>query len=529
MDQLLIDFLGEAEELVEVLAGDLNTLSKRRDEGRVRRDLVARIFRHVHTLKGSSSSLGLDSLAQTAHELETLLDALRLGRIAVDDAVLGILDDTISQFSVLLRSISRGESPATSRGLIDRIRLLERRSHGASALSPRASRALAAIPDEMARALTEVEERRLHEALGEGAGLFIVKATFDLATFDERFRDLSDVLNETGEVISTLPGIEGAAPDQINFRLLYATDRPKTELSADSLQFGSIEVTQLHDEGESDAESKSTDLKEVAQVSAESSIAPLTSLVRVEMAALDEVIVATRELFSQTMAALNASSGSAAASRDTATSPEAVTKQIEERFAQLEKCLLALRMVPIGKTFARAIRAGKSAARTVGKEIDFETKGAELLLDKSVADAIADPLLHLLRNAVDHGIEGRSERSASGKAERGRVTLEAIIDGHVVRMKVTDDGRGIDPAQVSKAANDCGILRDDGTAPDQDAVNLIFTPGVSTAESVSQVSGRGVGLDVVKRAVEELNGEILVKSEIGVGTTFELVLPATSG
>jgi two-component system chemotaxis sensor kinase CheA len=523
MDQLLIDFLGEAEELVEVLAGDLQTLSKRRDEGRARRDLVARIFRHVHTLKGSSSSLGQDALAETAHELETLLDALRLGRIAVDDAVLGILDDTISQFSVLLRSTSRGESPATPQQLIDRIRQLVRRSHGASALSPRAERALAAIPDEMARALAEVEERRLHEALGEGAGLFIVKATFDLATFDERFRDLSDVLNESGEVISTLPGIEGAAPDQINFRLLYATDRPLIELFADSLQFGSIEVAQLHDEADSDADSESADRSDEAQVSAESSIAPLTSLVRVEMSALDDVSKATHELFVETMAELNASPATSAT-----TSRDAATKQIAERFAQLEQRLLSLRMVPIGKTFARAIRAGKTAARTVGKEIDFETKGAELLVDKSVADAIADPLLHLLRNAVDHGIEGRSERHACGKAERGRVSLEATVDGNVVRLKVTDDGRGIDPAQVGRAADDCGIVRDEGSASDQAAVNLIFTPGVSTAESVSQVSGRGVGLDVVKRAVEELNGEIVVKSQLGAGTTFELVFSLAS-
>ncbi len=517
MDQLLIDFLGEAEELVEVLTGDLQTLRKRRDEGRARRDLVARIFRHVHTLKGSSSSLGLDSLAETAHELETLLDALRLGRIPVDDAVLDVLEDSVSQFSILLQSISRGESPATQQSLIDRIRLAAHRSHGAGASSPRAERALAAIPDEMSRALTEVEERRLHEALGEGAGLFIVKATFDLATFDERFRDLSDVLNETGEVISTLPGIEGAAPDQINFRLLYATDKPQNELSADSLQFGSVEVSQLHDEADSDSET--SDRADDGQASAESSIAPLTSLVRVEMAALDDVIKITHELFIETMTALNASPSDA--TRD-------ATKQIQERYARLEKLLQSLRMVPIGKTFARAIRAGNAAARTVGKEIDFETKGEELLLDKSVADAIADPLLHLLRNAVDHGIEGRSERNAAGKAERGRVLLEATVDENFVRLKVTDDGRGIDPAQVGKAADDRGILRIEGSEADRDAMNLIFTAGVSTADSVSQVSGRGVGLDVVKRAVEELKGEIVVKSQVGVGTSFELILPLTA-
>ncbi|HEV2708207.1 MAG TPA: ATP-binding protein, partial [Pyrinomonadaceae bacterium] len=175
----------------------------------------------------------------------------------------------------------------------------------------------------------------------------------------------------------------------------------------------------------------------------------------------------------------------------------------------------------------RAARAGQSAARAARREVDFETVGGEVRLDKSLADAVADPLLHLLRNAVDHGVEPPAERVRVGKPERGLVRLEAVAEGSRVLLRVSDDGRGIDPERVARAAIERGLVSADERLTEQQALRLIFRPGFSTAREVSAVSGRGVGLDVVERAVEQAGGELRVWSRPGAGTTFEMRLPTT--
>ncbi len=529
MDQLLREFLGEAEELVEVLAGDMQALRARRGEGRARRELVGRIFRHVHTLKGSSSAVELDAVTELAHEFETLLDGIRLGRVEVDNGVLDAFEDAVSNISEMLRAVAGEEQAQSSPALIERLRRLAHRAEDAGALSPAAALAVAAMPEEIARSLTEYEEHRLHEALGEGAGLFIVEVNFDLTTFDEQFRDLSDALNEGGEIISTLPGMEAAAPDQINFRLVYATDKQEAELASRLEPFGEIKLTKLsEDKAEETKAAPSVAVEEEeAESVATATITPLTTLVRVELAELDEMITATHELFTDTMGALDLSLTAELPTRAARTELEIRATRIRRRFVELEERLIGMRMVPVGQTLARAIRAGAGASRSIGKEIDFETEGNEVQLDKSLADAIADPLLHLLRNAVDHGIEMPFERTAMGKHERGRIRLEAFAEGSRVRLRITDDGRGIDPQRVARAAVERGIIERSAAVSGPEALRLIFAPGFSTAETVSNVSGRGVGLDVVERAVEQAGGQILVQSEMGAGTTFELLLPTT--
>jgi two-component system chemotaxis sensor kinase CheA len=175
----------------------------------------------------------------------------------------------------------------------------------------------------------------------------------------------------------------------------------------------------------------------------------------------------------------------------------------------------------------RAARAGRSAARESGKQIEFEIEGGDVRLDKPLADRIADPLLHLVRNAVAHGIETTEERRAAGKSERGRVRLEAVTEGDRLVLRVSDDGRGVDAGLISEAASERGIIAPGATLNDAQALRLIFRPGFSTTARASLVSGRGVGLDVVERMVEEMGGEVRVQTELGRGATFELRLPAT--
>jgi len=248
--------------------------------------------------------------------------------------------------------------------------------------------------------------------------------------------------------------------------------------------------------------------------------------VRVPLEELDDLISAAHELFAETTAALDLASAGGAGEAVSAGLEERAPR-IRRRFLELEERLIELRMVPVGATLERAARAGQAVARAAGKQIDFEIVGGDVRLDKSLAERVADPLLHLLRNAVDHGVETARGRRAAGKPARGRVRVEASTEGGHVALRVSDDGRGVDVERVARAARERGIVADETRVSEQQALRLIFRPGFTTAERTSEVSGRGVGLDVVERTVEQAGGELRVWSERGRGTTFEMRLPTT--
>jgi two-component system, chemotaxis family, sensor kinase CheA len=525
-DQILREFLSETEDLLEVLFGDLQALRVRHDEGRARRELVGRIFRHVHTIKGSSATIELHAMTRSAHEFETLLDGIRLGRVPVDESVLDAFDDAANFLSDSLERIARGESQPESQALVERLRKLARHeSEQKRSLAVR--QILARLPEEIARSLSEHEAHRLHESIEEGARLLVVVVNFELTTFDERFRSLSDTLSEDGEIISTLPGLETASPDQISFRIVYTTKASREELAARISAFGQSTLTELTTTKADETASDKRTANEVIAASAPMGTStPISNRVRVELQELDEIISATHQLLVETTNAFNL-----AASLN---QQDAAQAELGERAAnirlnlvELEQRLINLRMIPVARMLERAARAGRIAARMTGKDVDFETHGGDVRLDKSLAEAMADPLLHILRNAVDHGIETPAERTAAGKTARGLVRLEALVEGSRIILRVADDGRGIDALRVTRAARGQGIIEADKLLTKEQALRLIFRPGFSTASTVSSVSGRGVGLDVVEKAIELVGGELRVSSEHAAGTVFEMILPTT--
>jgi two-component system chemotaxis sensor kinase CheA len=207
---------------------------------------------------------------------------------------------------------------------------------------------------------------------------------------------------------------------------------------------------------------------------------------------------------------------------------ETATRHLRRRFVELEERLIKLRLVPAGEVLSRAAaRGGRIAARRLGKEVEFEIVGGEVGIDKSLADTIADPLLHLVRNAVTHGIESPEERAAAGKNPVGQIKLAAFNEGSRIHLTVTDDGRGIDWEKVVAAAAAHGIGTDASYLSTDQCLRLIFRPGFSTTTTVSELSGRGIGLDVVDRAMEQAGGEVRVATQIGAGTTFAMIMPAT--
>ncbi|HEX3559252.1 MAG TPA: ATP-binding protein [Pyrinomonadaceae bacterium] len=517
-DQLLSEFLAGAEEIIEGLHGDMASLRARSAEGRARRELVGRIFRRVHTIKGTASAAGLEATERLAHEFESLLDSVRLGRAALDDAALEAAEAAVGAIAASLSDAAKGVPTSAPQELVERLRLLAVANPNSTARGPDDAQEFETLPCEVERALGEHERQRLREAAREGALAYVVSADFDLATFDEQFRRLSEALGECGEVVSTQPFVNADAPERVGFRIVCASERPREELSAHAAAFGAV----LPDE-ETAMPFDDAAGEDVGAQGAELSASSLTTPVRVSLEELDDIIWSAHGLFAEAARALDLASPPGAQREES----ESHAADIRRRFVELEERLTGLRMVPLRATLERVARAGRTVARASGKSVEFEVAGGDVRLDKSLADRIAEPLLHLLRNAVDHGIETAQERRAAGKPESGRVRVEATAEGSRVMLRVSDDGRGVDAEMVARVAAARGLVAPGARLREEQALRLIFRPGFSTAARTSLISGRGVGLEVVERAVEETGGEVRVRTERGRGTSFELRLSTT--
>jgi two-component system, chemotaxis family, sensor kinase CheA len=526
-NSILREFLAETEDLLEVLFGDLQGLRARHTEGRARRELVARIFRHVHTIKGSSATIELEAVTKLAHEFESLLDGVRMGRVSLNEEVMDAFDAGANAISQSLNAIMRSEPQPEAQPVIERLQNLSRQT-GEQLLADATPKIMPPLPEEISRALNKHEAHRLKEAVEEGSHLFVVNVQFDLATFDKRFRNLSDALAEDGEIISTLPGLACESPDKISFRIVCATKETREELMTRISGFGEVSLTELTAAREpaDGKENRAAASDTVSTGAPFSSIAPLTANVRVDLSELEKIISAAHALLIETESTFDLVRSFDLEEAERASAEERAAHS-RESLVELEEKLIGLRMVPVAQMLERAARAGRIAARGMGKEVEFEIRGGHVRLDKALADTIADPLLHILRNAVDHGIEQKAERARIGKRPRGHIRLEARAEGNRVMLRVADDGRGLDPLRITRAAAAQGIIEAGRLLTKEQALRLIFRPGFSTAASISSVSGRGVGLDVVERAVEQTGGELRVTSEAGKGTTFEIMLPTT--
>src|SRR6266404_2095051 len=515
MDETQTQFVADAQEIVDKLYSDLEQLRPARLHGPQRRELAARVFRRVHTLKGSAAMLGLKSVSQIAHEFESVLDGVRLGRIEITDDVLDVFEDAVDAIARALEAALSGDPQSGTTAVTNNLNSLAATSlkQGTIAASLRS-----ALPAEIAQSLSEYDLQHAREAVREGAKLFIVSAGFTIETFDERFRDLSGLLGQSGEVIATVPG-ESAASDEITFRLLYAAELVATETLRQATALGRIEVSAIRMEPPiAPAKQSVTPLLS----SRRSTEARATTSVKIELARLDELISDASELFretNRTLATLDASL------QDTPV--ESASARLRRRFVEMEERLIRLRLVPCAEILERAaIRAGRISARQLGKQVELEISSSDVGIDKSLADTIAGPLLHLVRNAVGHGIERPEERTLAGKSPIGSVKLAAFSEGSRIHITVSDDGRGIDLDRIAEAARKHGIAGNgDGLTMDQ-CLRLIFRPGFSTTAEVSELSGRGIGLDVVDRAMEQAGGEVRVATEPGAGTTFVMILPA---
>ncbi len=516
-DGSLREFLSEAEEILDRLSDHLRELETVFVAGRSCLEVVNTIFRETHSLKGFAGLLGFPDIASLSHELEDLLSRLRLGG-ALDRTVLDLLSDTVDALFEALRGL-RSRAPA--RGDLGALRERLRR---AAALDPPTDAGLDRLdlPPALRAALTEFEEVRLGEAHRNGRRLALVRVQTNAQHLDTLLDDAQRRMKAIGELIATLPA---PAPSDgvLALDLLVASQGPLSlEGWPPGLVHGVRHVTTLERNaaapGRDPVGGPEGDLEDLG---------PPSGLLRVPVARLDEILARAGDL-SRAIASLQ---GGVRSVREQHADDlkvrqlEPLLQAILKRLGSLQRGVIDARLVALDQVFRKIGRVVARVARAVGKEADLHTLGADTEIDKSVMDALAPSLLHLTTNALDHGIESPDERERAGKRRRGRVVLSAFRRGPSVVIDIVDDGRGIGLGTTRAAAEARGLLRPGQTITQEEAEELIFQPGFSTATRVSEVSGRGVGLDVVRRSLRRLKGSIEVRSLEGQGTTFTLTVP----
>jgi two-component system, chemotaxis family, sensor kinase CheA len=538
-DRARDEFTSEAEELLDTLSRDLVEFESQGQN--VRPELVNKIFREVHSLKGLAGMLGFADISELSHSLEDMLDKLRMGKIAISKDLIDLLFDSVDGLNRLVIAIN---DPSLV-GLVD-LTALTTRIHAIISQKPqqKADDGLSqlTLDEQTKKSLTEYEEHRLLENVRSGKHILSVEVTFDFADFDERLRALTQSLSEAGEVISTLPAIPSGNMNGIAFRLLYgsildsaAVQALAPEAAVSSLRRSSaVMPAAALPSGIFPPFDSAVLERQVPTAEEDVSLRSLSQTVRVDISRLDHVMNIVGELIiekTQLDALTRALSvgGGTQQQQGRLASHELgkIARNLDRKLNELQKSVIEIRMVPVGQIYSKLSRTVRKLARELNKEIELVLRGEDTELDKMMVEELTDPLMHIIRNALDHGIESADERRKKGKSPVGRVVLTAYQQGNSVVLDVTDDGRGIDAEKIRRVAVDRGLVGEKETIDQQRANELLFMPGFSTATSVSEISGRGVGLDVVKRNIQELKGTIEVITKIGEGTTFRVSLPIT--
>ena len=530
----LKDFVMEAEEILEGLAEDLEKAHEQFEgTGKVRPDRLNKIFREMHSLKGLASMFNLDRIASLSHDLESLLDRVRLGKASLDAERFSLLSDSRVLLRALVSEASQGEERSDIQPLLRRIA-----GEAAPAAPAPAPAAGLMLDDATRKSLTEYEEHRLEDNIEEENHIFAIQVGFDFSDFDQRLRALTERLAELGEVISTLPVVDPALTGGIHFRLLFGTRMEMDEVSANVADVHGMvsdlmpprpspasSAPSLEPREEPEAEAPGA---EAAELEAEDARG-LSNTVKVDIEKLDTVMGIVGEL-SLVKAGLERLAGrleGTEGQKELAVDLSKHVRTMDRKLTDLQRAIIDIRLVPIGQIFNKLNRTARRLARQAGKSVTVELYGGETELDKVMMDQLVTPLIHLIRNSIDHGLELPEDRRALGKAEEGTLAIGAYQKGNSIIIEVTDDGRGLQLDKIRQAAIRRGLVDARQTLSPEECMDLIFLPGLSSAEKVTEVSGRGVGLDAVKVAMEDLKGSISVWSEPDRGTTFQVTLPIT--
>ncbi|ENZ83240.1 MULTISPECIES: chemotaxis protein CheA [Caulobacter] len=497
----------EARDLLEQVELDLLTLAERQDD----RETIDAVFRSLHTLKGSGAMFGFDALAAFTHHCETAFDRVRKGEVAASPALISAVLAARDH----MRALAEGEptEPGVEEALLDDLRRAVDGAGAAPVSTPPSAktwRVRFSLPPET-----------------------FVNGGRPLPLLDE-LRDLGPC--EVTAVTDGVPAVEDLNPTdcRLAWDVVVTTEQPRSAIE-DVFIFViddmTLDITEVVDEPAAQAVAEVVPDAKVAAIEppkAANSDAPpaegrprVAEMLRVPAERLDELMDRVGEL----VIAQSRLKQVAASSSDQ--NLMTVSEQIEQLASELREIMMVVRMVPVGQLFGRFRRLIHDLAIETGKTINFATDGETTELDKTIIERLADPLVHLIRNAADHGLETPEQRKASGKPETGHILLAARQSGAEVVITITDDGRGVDRARVRAKAEENGLIQPGQVLTDNELLQLIFAPGFSTATAVTNLSGRGVGMDVVKKTIEGLRGAIEITSTPGQGSVVSLRIPLT--
>ncbi|MCA1013764.1 chemotaxis protein CheA [Bacillus stratosphericus] len=540
VNQYLDIFLDESREHLQTCNEKLLELEKNPTD----LQLVNDIFRAAHTLKGMSATMGFDDMAQLTHHLENMFDAIRNEQMIVTPESMDTMFEALDHLEAMVQSIAEGGDGKRDVTEISK-KLDVTGSHAETASAVETAEASSAASD---LDYNEFERTVLDEAREQGFKCYELTVTLSDACLLKAVRVymIFERLNEAGEVVKTVPNAELLESEDFEseFSISYLSKQPMEEVK--KIVTAISEVEQV----------------EISEVSAFEEAAPAkTKAAKPEQKNEEATVPATKAPANDAPKA-NGNNGAAAGGTKTIRVNidrldslmnlfeelvidrgrlEQIAKELEnneltdtvERMSRisgdLQSIILNMRMVPVETVFNRFPRMIRQLTKELNKKIELIIEGAETELDRTVIDEIGDPLLHLLRNSLDHGIESPEERVKKGKPEKGTVLLKAYHSGNHVFIEVEDDGGGINRKKVLEKALERGVIteREAETLEDHQIDSLIFAAGFSTADTISDISGRGVGLDVVKNKLESLGGSVSINSTEGQGSLFSIQLPLT--
>lgn len=573
LGEFLEFYLLDSQEQIERLGAGLLQLEKEGENV----GLINDLFRSAHSLKGASGTMGFTPIVSLTHAAEDLLDRLRQGQIEVSLEMIDVLLAVTDRVKAMLAQVEQRQDitigfedlVSSMRVLLDEERPEE--SEDSHLAEEKTESSVNFVPLDFS--LTEDEREKLNNAYSLGRAVYQVDVSLEPNTLMKAVRAVmaTQRIEGMGIVIKLLPSVEeleaGAAE---NFSMLVLSDESKDEIKRDlleiselvnvvvtpypnSLEIGDLEKISNEIDKTKPEEKKAMSEEENKPLSKpQNAVVPkvkgpikavgspageATSVegntqvhtIRVDTVRMDNLInlvgemVITRTRLVQIGLDLKAQYSS-----DTMVNNlNEANVYLGRLMNDLQESVMRLRMVAIGTVFNRFPRLVRDLAKKTGKEIDLVLKGEDTELDKTVVEVIGDPLMHLIRNSVDHGIESPEKRREAGKPEFGTITLNAYHDGNHIAILISDDGAGLDLEKIRQIAVSKGLVGEREELSERDTANLIFLPGFSTADVITDISGRGVGMDVVKKALNNLGGMVDITTRRGKGSTFTIRLPLT--
>lgn len=569
LGEFLEFYLLDSQEQIEKLGAGLLLLEKEGNNSALINDL----FRSAHSLKGASGTMGYTSIVALTHSAEDLLDRLRQGKIEVSMDLIDVLLSMTDRVKAMLAQVEQHEEISVEyQDIVDEMKALLK--GGGSAVPKQVIKVSEETNNDFVPldfSLSKEEKATIIDAISLGHSIYQLDVKFSPNTLMKAVRAVMAVqrMENLGTVVKALPSVEELENGSYeSFSILVLSDDAQEEIRSEILEVSEIDEVTINvypalesEEAQSEQMQTSAQVLQAKEEAAAASNvavfqgetleattpknpvvkvappAPVASgegnqqvhTIRVDTVRMDALINLVGEMvITRTrLVQIGLDLKDQHKMDPLVNNLNETTVYLGRLMNDLQESAMRLRMVPIGTVFSRFPRLVRDLSRKTRKEIELVLKGEDTELDKTVVEVIGDPLMHLIRNSVDHGIEHPEERLAAGKPELGQITLDAYHDGNHIAILVADDGGGLDLPKIRQKAIERGLISAQEELTDREIANLIFLPGFSTADKVTDISGRGVGMDVVKKALNNLGGVIDIDTRKGYGTTFTIRLPLT--